>query len=188
MVEQKIAEDWHVPINAHSVTLRQALDSMSEFKLDPVDVPFIIQLIENPKYNLLGIFPGRANLHTHDCIHILLGRGVLVKDEAFVIGFTMGSSHRMTALREKIFLLCSRYLYPKAYSFNKEDAKVFKRGVQLAQTHPPLHLAHTDFEKYLDTPIEDMRHQIGLDCSLIRAYYKEEKGRYTEEKECQRLL
>lgn len=188
MVEQKIAEEWHVPINAHTITLRQALEDMSEFRLDPSDVPFIIKLIENPRYNLLGLFPGRTNLHTHDCIHVLLGRGVLVKDEAFVIGFTMGSSHRMTTFKEGIFLLCSRYLYPEGYSFSKEDANVFRRGVQLAQAHPPLHLARIDFEEYLDMPVEDMRHKIGLDCSLIRSYYKEEKKRYTGEKECQRLL
>jgi hypothetical protein len=186
----KQAAEWHTSLcaNCKCTTLREALSGMSEFKLDPADVPLIIQLIENPKYNILGIFPGRAHLHTHDCIHILLGRGLLVKDEAFVIGFTMGSSHRMTTLREKLFLFCSRYLYPAEYRFNQDDATVFKNGVHLAQIHPPLNLAHIDFEKYLDLPLREIRKKIGLDTLLIRAYYNTEKRTYPDIKECQRLV
>ena len=184
------AAEWHVSLcaNCKCTTLREALSSMSEFKLDPTDVPLLIQLIENPKYNLLGVFPGRAHLHTHDCIHVLLGRGLLVKDEAFVIGFTMGSSHRMTTLREKLFLFISRYLYPKAYKFNEDDSKVFKNGVHLAQIHPPLNLARIDFEQYLDLPLKEIRNKIGLDTPLIRAYYNGEKRTYPGIKECQRLV
>ena len=184
------AAEWHVSLCASCKcqTLREAIDGMSTFKLNPVEVPLIIQLLENPKYNLLGIFPGRTPLHTHDCIHILLGRGVLVKDEAFVIGFTMGSSHRMTTLREKLFLFCTRYLYPAGYKFSRDDAIVFENGVHLAQIHPPLNLSHIDFEQYLDMPLKDVRKKIGLDTNLIRAYYRVEKEAYPKEKECQRLI
>ena len=200
MVDKEIAEyarinaavtasvEWHVPFSEQSITLRDALNGMSKFKLDPSDVPLIIQLIENPKYNLLGIFPGRTPLHSHDCIHILLGRGVLVKDEAFVIGFTMGSSHRMTTLRERIFIFCSRYLYPAGYKFNEDDARVFRNGIRLANIHQRLDLAHIDYEQYLDLPLGEVRQKIGLDSPLIKAYYNLEKKLYIKEKECQRLL
>jgi hypothetical protein len=41
----------------------------------------MIQLVENPRFNLPGIdlFHGAVDLATHDAIHILLGRGLLPK-------------------------------------------------------------------------------------------------------------
>ncbi|MBC8416945.1 hypothetical protein H8E06_01270 [bacterium] len=188
MVAEKIAEEWYVPLTETKLTLREALQGMAEFKLEQNDVPLIIQLIENPKYNMLGIFPGRTSIQAHDCIHVLLGRGVLVKDEAFVIGFTMGSSRRMTTFREKLFLFCSRYLYPEGYRFNDDDAKVFKNGVRLSHIHRCEDLAQIDYEQYLDLPLETVREKIGLDSNLIRAYYKLEKRTYPEVEECQRLI
>jgi hypothetical protein len=37
-----------------------------------------------------------AYLEGHDCMHVILGRGLLNQDEAFVIGFTMGSARKIT--------------------------------------------------------------------------------------------
>ena len=53
---KKQQEAWHVPLcaNCKCTTLRDSLNLMNEFKLDSADVPLIIQLIENPKYNIEG--------------------------------------------------------------------------------------------------------------------------------------
>ena len=63
---------------------------MDSFKLRQENIPLIIKLVENPNYNTSKLFGGAVDLFTHDCVHVLLGRGLLVKDEAFVIGYTMG--------------------------------------------------------------------------------------------------
>ena len=78
------AENWHIPLREDGQTINRALCTMDSFKLNQEDVPFIIRLFENPKYNL---FPGSVTLEAHDIIHVLLGRGLLPKDEAFVILF-----------------------------------------------------------------------------------------------------
>ncbi len=109
--EQNLAEDWHVPVCENKKTLKQCLGEMDPFKLDPKEVPFIIRLIENPKYRF-SFFPGAVSLLNHDCIHVVLGRGVLLKDEAFVIGYMMGSTRKMQTLKSKLFLFISKSLYP----------------------------------------------------------------------------
>ena len=55
-------------------------------------MPLIIKLVENPNYKTSKLFGGAVDLFTHDCIHVLLGRGLLPKDEAFVIGVLWGQA------------------------------------------------------------------------------------------------
>jgi hypothetical protein len=59
-------------------------------------IPWYVRLLEHPSSPLaLG---GAVDLRGHDCVHILLGRGLLQQDEAFVLGFTMGRSGLRAAL------------------------------------------------------------------------------------------
>ena len=113
MTEQEdnnyLAENWHNSLS-QSGDLCDILAEMEEFKLDQEDVPLIIKLVENPKYKTSQIFSGAVDLFTHDCIHVLLGRGLLPKDEAFVIGYTMGSAKKMTRWRRNLFMFCCKYL------------------------------------------------------------------------------
>ncbi|MEJ2622549.1 MAG: hypothetical protein P8163_20555, partial [Candidatus Thiodiazotropha sp.] len=124
MSDQKNREiswrDWIVPLSEESKTLGQILEASSHLKAGQDDIPLIIQLVENPKFDIPGIdlFNGAVDLETHDCIHVLLGRGMLPKDEAFVIGFTMGSSNRVSSTEERLFSLASKYLYPGPYKFS----------------------------------------------------------------------
>jgi hypothetical protein len=85
---------WHLPLSNGDITLDAALASLRRVGAPAADIPLMVQLIENPKYRIpcLDLFHGRVALDQHDVIHILLGRGLLNKDEGFTIGFTMGSS------------------------------------------------------------------------------------------------
>ena len=119
---------WHVPLAAETWTLREILASGSHVAAGQADIPLIVRLIENPEFELPGIklFNGAVDLATHDCIHALLGRGMLPKDEAFVIGFTMGSTNRVTETEQKLYSIAARYLYPKAYKFRDDEIQIFK--------------------------------------------------------------
>ena len=69
-INEKISS-WHIPLHSNKQwTLEKALKTMEGFSLAPQDVPFIIQLVENPKYDI-GLFSGNTTLRAHDCIHIL---------------------------------------------------------------------------------------------------------------------
>lgn len=176
---------WHVPIGA-SNTLGSALEQMDPFRLDQSDVPFIIQLVENPKYK--WIFPGRVSLRTHDCIHALLGRGLLPKDEAFVIGFTMGSTGKMTPFKERLFLLIIKYLYPKGYRFGREEFIVFRMGVALGELSGISDLTKVDFCSKIDVSLPTLRQELNIDEKSLILSYQMEQDLFPESVESKRLL
>jgi hypothetical protein len=181
---------WHVPLSRAGLPLDRAYDSLQAIGLDQREVPLIVQLVENPRYDLPGIeiFSGATDLRHHDLLHILLGRGLLPKDEAFVLGFTMGSSNRVGALEERLFTLIARYLYPGQYRFGEEDAAVYKDAVRLGYVSDCQPLAGVKLDAMLGWPVGRIRSSIGLEEDLLRAYYAIEARRYPSSVESQRLL
>ena len=180
------AESWHYPISKKKERLHSVLDEMADFKLNPQDVPLIIKLVENPRYKTSQLFSGAVDLFTHDCIHILLGRGLLVKDEAFVIGFTMGSTKKMTRWRRNLFMFICKYFYPEGYKFNEEERYVFYSGV-LAGNQCPTDLTNVKFNMLSDEEVGKIRKKLGIDTALLKCLYCAEKKLF-KDKECRRLV
>ncbi len=182
-------EDWHIPWSRDDVTLREALSSLSPVAASQQEIPLLVQLIENPRYRIPGItlFHGAVELKQHDCIHILLGRGLLAKDEAFVIGFTMGSTGVVSTVEESLFSKIAKYLYPRIYKFDDEDVQIFRDAVKLGAISCCEPLDVTDFTPYLDVPLAEARAALGIESELIEAYYKVEKRRFPDSVASQRL-
>jgi len=181
---------WHNPLARDQLTLRESYDSMSRVGADAKEIPLMIQLVENPKYRIPGftLFHGAVDLEQHDCIHIVLGRGLLEIDEAFTIGFTMGSTKKVTTTEEQLFSLVSQYLYPKVYQFGEQEIAVFKDAVRLGYISGCAALDEVDFKRFFDLPLRRVREEIGLEVNLLRAYYEIEKKRYPDSTASQRLL
>lgn len=177
--------DWHIPLSRGDMTLRQAAAELARVGAAPEDIPFMVRLAENPKYNL---FNGAVDLKTHDCIHLILGRGLCAKDEAFVIGFTMGSTSRLSAPEESLFALVAQHLYPGIYRFTDEDVKVFRDGVRLAFVSEPEPLNRIDYAPLMERRLADIRHGLRIDEDLLRAYYAIERRRFPDAPESRRLL
>jgi hypothetical protein len=182
--------DWIVPLSEESMTLREILKASSHLRAEQTDIPLIIQLVENPKFDIPGIdlFNGAVDLHTHDCIHVLLGRGMLPKDEAFVIGFTMGSTNRVTSTEERLFSLAAKYLYPGPYRFSDEEIRVFKDATRLGFISDCEPLSEVNYEQYMDVAVGQIRERIGLESDLLKAYYRIEKHRYPTDKASNRVI
>jgi hypothetical protein len=182
--------EWVIPIKVQHLTLRQAMDTATHLGADQGDIPLIVKLIENPKFKIPGvnIFEGAVDLFDHDAIHILLGRGMLPKDEAFVIGFTMGSTNRVGSAEQALYSLAAKYLYPGPYKFSDDDIQVFKDGVHLGYVSDCKPLSSVRYKDYLENPISDIRSELGIETDLIEAYYRIEQKRYPESVESQRLL
>lgn len=178
-------DKWHTPLSKNGL-LYKRLDSMEEFKLEAREVPFIIKLVENPKYDI-GLFAGNVSLANHDCIHLLLGRGLRVKDEAFVIGFTMGSTKKMWRWRRNLYMFCAKYLFPEGYKFREEERFVFNLGV-MAGTRCETDLSVVDFSKYSDYKLSALRDSLNIDRNLLKSCYELEKRLFPESPESQRLL
>ena len=122
--QARLAADWHHPISRGSSSLSKVLGGMQDFKLSQDDVPLIIKLTENPKHATARFFGGAVDLFSHDCIHVLLGRGLLVKDEAFVIGYTMG-----------LCLFLNIYIQ-KAINLERKKDLFFMLGLWLVKNAP----------------------------------------------------
>jgi len=181
--------EWFVGLNCEA-TLEEILHSASHVAAGAEDIPLIIQLVENPKFDFPGItvFNGAVDLHTHDCIHALLGRGLLPHDEAFTIGFTMGSTNRVTSTEEKLFTLAAKYLYPGPYKFDDDDIEIFKDAIRLGYISDCQPLNQVDYTPYMSQPISEVRQALGLEVDLLRAYYRIEQKRYPDAEESLRLL
>ena len=185
----RLSEEWHIPLDSprkHEYTLFSAKETMEKFALTQDDIPFIIKLTENPNYRTARFLGGAVDLFTHDCIHILLGRGVLLKDEAFVIGYTMGSSKKINRWRRNLFMFICKYLYPKGYKFGEEERFVFNMGV-VAGNQCKTDLSECDFKEHGDKSIEYTRHKLGIDVSLLKGCYAVESKCF-KDRESQRLL
>jgi len=188
-MDEKI-QSWFSPLDRADSRLGEIYRSLKAIGLDQSEIPFLIQLVENPKFDLPGIdiFHGATDLRTHDYLHILLGRGLLAKDEAFVIGFTMGSSNRVHSTEEWLYGLFAKHLYPEPYRFTDDDLHVYRDAVRLGFVSDCRPLASVDFEPMLEMTLREIRAELGLETDLLRAYYAIEKRRYPDCLESQRLI
>ena len=121
-------------------------------------IHWFVWLLENP--NSPVSLTGAIDLENHDLIHILLDRGMDIRDEAMVIGFTMGNSTETTSLVKWLFEFCARYLYPDGYRFSDADIVEFNRGYVYGYTRPErnIHLAEFDVTQN----ISDIREKWGI--------------------------
>jgi hypothetical protein len=181
---------WITKLSDDERTLREAFDSLMSVGNSQDEVPLIVKLAENPAYHFsgLGFFHGRVTLEQHDFIHIILGRGLTLMDEAFVIGFTMGSTDRCSTHEANLFSFVNKILYPKPYRFTPEGEQVFKDAVSLAYISDCTPLDTVDFHPMYDWPLRKIREAIHLEVDLLRAYYAIEARRYTKCAASQRLL
>ena len=146
------------------VTLK---DCRQFFKVDEQsDIPFMIRLLENPE----SIFPlpGKINLYNHDCWHILLARGISLFDEAFVVGFTMGSDLKTNRFHVAAFKLLSNLLYPQPYKFEGEHFKLFDLGFDYARKLKVKNLNQVDFKVYENRTVGELRKLFGIELEEVK--------------------
>ena len=127
-------------------------------------IHWFVWLIENPKSPIS--LTGAIDLYNHDIIHLLLDRGMLNRDEAMVIGFTMGNSETTSSWVRWLFEFCARYLYPESYRFNERDLLEFERGFAYGYTRSRrnIHLAKFDVKQ----DIEEIRKEWDIELINIR--------------------
>ena len=124
------------------------------------DIPLIIRLLENPTSPIA--LPGKISLHNHDCLHIVLGIGVNSKDEAFIIGFTMGNDDQTKSWHIQLFKLFSRFVYPLKYRFTVRELEIFDRGFKYGKSLKYRNLNQIEFEWFYDITIEEIRRLFGI--------------------------
>ncbi len=169
-----------------NITVKQMLDSMQESQSSS-EIPWIIRLLENSQSPVA--LPGKISLKNHDYIHALLDCGTTLSEEAFVIGFTMGTDLKTKKIHLIIFKFFSRFLYPQKYRFNQEHLLLFDLGFCYGRKpYITDNLNEVDFSRYKDAKIIELRELFGLKtdeltnlkklvCSLESTLRSENTGR-----------
>lgn len=156
---------WNPGLDNDHLTLDEVLGSLPA--APPEAIPRIIRLIENPGSPVA--LPGAITLARHDAVHVLLGRGLTTQDEAFVIGFTMGATQRLKAWQEKIFEFAAVRLYPRPYTFSREDLLSWRLGVAEGRRQGKVALEDFPFEQAGHIRLGDLRRLTGVDTVRLRA-------------------
>jgi hypothetical protein len=174
---------WNPGLDNGDKTLKQIYATLPGDKSDDMDL--MVKLIENPKSPYA--ITGAISLQDHDCVHILLGRGLLPQDEAFVIGYTMGSAgERISDEEVKLFKMISSKLYPDIYRFRKSDLIAYDLGFACGQkAKRPVY--EFDFMKHVDLTLNELRALFGVDASRLKKIFAREKNRIPNTKESARL-
>jgi hypothetical protein len=165
--------NWNPGLDNEAQTLGAVYRTLPTYEFS--SYPTIVLALENPKSPIA--LKGKCNLLTHDLIHILLGRGLFVQDEAFVIGYTMGTSKRIGGFEKEFFKLCAHRLYPPKYRFTATDLTVFDFGFTAGQANR-IEIFDVSLAEMLERPIGDIRKELKIDVELLRSLYAIERSMF----------
>lgn len=136
------------------ITLEQALQNIS---VDGAEsIPAIVKLLENPRSPIA--LPGKISLYNHDCLHVLLDKGISAEEEAFVIGFTMGNDPGCNWIHVAIFKFFSRFIYPQKFRFSCSDLQQYDAGFQLGRRYRNVvQFNSINFSQYQHCTVEQLK-------------------------------
>lgn len=164
-------DEWSPGLDTDDMTLRDVLATLPAAAAD--EVPEIIKRYENPESP--EALPGAISLARHDCIHVLLGRGLHVQDEAFIIGATMGAASDIGEEVVEFFIKVSTTEYPKHWRFEEDHIPSYRLGVGFAMDNlrgRDLHLIPLEEEPWQSKTVRDARRDLGIVKEELRAYFR----------------
>ncbi len=166
-------QDWNPGLNNGHMILKEVYDTLPGFSAE--EITWHVKMFENPMSPIA--FSGAVELAPHDCIHILLGRGLLNQDEAFIIGYTMGTNKDLSRWQIWAFKKIARYFYPKPYKFRPGDEIAYNLGVGKGLESKVKNIQDVPLftSKYLDCTVEEVRTRLGVNVPELRAYYRKEQ-------------
>jgi len=174
---------WCPGLDNDELTLRAVLDTLPA--APPQAIPWIVRLFENPQGWLR--LHGAIDLAHHDMIHVLLGRGLLGQDEAFVIGFTMGATKAVSWLERAWFKVVVSWLYPVPYRIPRRILVAYDLGVEAGRDFGVRNLHLSLRDDMLDRPLGATRRELGIDTERLRAVYARERAALPDTPASQRL-
>lgn len=165
-------KDWCPGLDNDELTMRQVLATLPA--APPEAIPWIVRLFENPEGWLR--LHGAVDLAHHDMIHALLGRGLLGQDEAFVIGFTMGSTKAVSWAEEWWFKFAASNLYPVPYRMPRKILAAYDLGLEAGRRMGVRNIHRAVADSMLDLPLGELRRKLGIDAVLLRQFYARERA------------
>ena len=85
-------------------------------------------------------------------------------EEAFVIGFTMGTDDRIRPWEVELFKFISHFLYPRKNRFTKEQIQIFDDGFTYGSSRNNVtRIGEVDWTKRnLDVPLKEIQLAFGI--------------------------
>ena len=162
--------EWHPGLDNDGQTLGEVMATLPGFPADAV--PALVRLFENPASPVA--LAGACTLPQHDAIHVLVGRGLVDQDEAFVIGFTAGADSTLgQADVEAYRVALSSYAEP--FRIVGRDLLAFDLGVQAGRVAAGRDLHALDVDAYAGLPLGEARRRLGVDPDVLRDFYRLEQ-------------
>ena len=152
---------------------------------DAAEIHWLIRLLERPASPLA--LSGAIDLFPHDCVHILLGRGLLPQDEAFVLGFTMGAASNVRWWEPHLFKFAAHRLYPKIYRLSQHQLRVFDLAFAFARQSKCRDIHKFDFAAHKGKTLGKLRAMCHIDTTKLSKLFREEQKLCPNSKESQRL-
>ncbi len=176
--------DWDPGAVAEDLSVEMILNTLPPAPIE--EIPKIVRLLENPNspYHLAG----PSGLYEHDIIHVLLGRGLLQQDEAFVIGYTIGNSRDCTALDRLLFMDAATSLYKKPFQFQQSDALVFDLAFDLGMQAPIRDIHLLSSTEVRTMKLSEARTLYGVEKCRMRQAFEQETVLNPNTKASQRLV
>lgn len=161
---------WYPGLDIDDMTVESVLNTLPGLNED--EVPAIIRAFENPDSPLK--LPGACSLKDHDVLHVLLGRGLVDQDEAFVLGFTAVTDPAFSDRDiEKYKIAFS--LYPEPYCIRGCDLIAFDLGVAAARKMRLKNLSPLDVTFLRKQTVRQARDYVGIDKTILYETYEEEQ-------------
>jgi hypothetical protein len=174
---------WFPGLENDHRTLRDVLATLPA--APPAAIPWVVRLFENPQGWLQ--LHGAVDLATHDRIHVVLGRGLLAQDEAFVIGFTMGSTKAVSRLERWFFKCAVAHLYPDPYRIPWPILAAYDLGLEAGREMDAKDIHRGLGDGMLDRPLRDVRRRLGIDTGQLRQFFAREREALPDSAASQRL-
>ncbi len=163
---------WYPGLETDHLSVGCVLDSMPGLSSD--EVPAIIKAFESPDSPLK--LPGACTLEQHDVFHVLLGRGLVDQDEAFVLGFTAVADPEFTDEDIERYK-CAFSIYPEPFCIRGCDLVAFELGVQAARKMQLKNLMNLDVEAVRQQLIGHVRLELGIEKEVLFNIYELERQR-----------
>ena len=156
--------EWNPGLDNGILTLHEVLETLPGN--DTTDISLFVKLIENPRSPFS--LPGAISLEAHDCVHALVGRGLLNQDEAFVIGYTMGNASNLKHWQIGLYKYYAMYIFPKIYRFGERELIAFDLGVTFGRTRRTKDIHKEDLVALKNKKMSALRAQYDINLDLLR--------------------
>lgn len=161
---------WYPGLRNPNVSMQSMLDTLPG--VEEVGIPKEVQFFEDPTSTIA--LPGAVSLIWHDAIHILLGRGLLDQDEAFVVGFTMGNASSFRNEDAVLLRNAFSHSYPEPFRVHGKKLLAFDLGIEAGRTIGIPDIAEHGGCFSNSATLREWRDHFGIMEESLRAFYVRE--------------